>query len=127
VAAGVAAALLAVVVVAPSPASTQDLHTNTVSDGDQFEIANENATGGHIWTCINDYCPSPTGGAGYIGAFYAQDAAGNRHLAYCSEAFRLAAVNTFYTYNTVALDGRLQYLTWRYDKDLLDAWGHASV
>ena len=26
----------------------------------------------------------------------------------------------FHTYNDVATDGRLQYLTWRYDKDLLD-------
>ena len=26
-----------------------------------------------------------------------------------------------HTYNEAVIDGRLQYLTWRYDKDLLDA------
>ena len=120
VAAALAGMLLAAVVT-PLPGSTQELGTNNVADGDTFEVIPQEVTGTFVYACINDYCPSPNGDPGYIGAFEVTDGAGNNYLSWCSEAGAAIEANVAHTYNDVVLDGRLQYLTWHYDQDLLDA------
>ena len=121
VVAAAVAGLLTAAVVAPSPGSTQESGTSTVADGDTFEIIPNLVTGVHIYACLNDYCPDASGGPGYIGPFEVTDGANNTYFSWCSEAGAAAEVNVMHTYNDVVIDGRLQYLTWHYDKDLLDA------
>ncbi|MDG2216736.1 MAG: hypothetical protein P8L46_01680, partial [Acidimicrobiales bacterium] len=114
------ACLLAVGLTLATPGTAQDVNTNTVSDGDTFKVRAVYVAGAYVLACVNDYCPSATGVGGYVGAFIAEDSSGEEYFAYCSEATAQAEAAVFHTYNDVTIDGRLQYLTWRYDKDLLD-------
>ena len=41
------------------------------------QIVGEYVQGGYVEACINEYCPGPANG-GYIGAFYAEAADGDR-------------------------------------------------
>ena len=117
---GVAALMAALLQAAPSAGSAQDVSMNSVSDGDTLKIRATFVPGAYVLACVNDYCPSPTGAGGYVGAFIAEDPLGNEYFAYCSEALAQIEASVFHTYNNVAIDGRLQYLTWRYDKGLFD-------
>ena len=114
------ACLLTLGLALATPGTAQDTNTSTVSDGDTFEVQGVYVVGAYVVACVNDYCPSPTGVGGYVGAFSVEDPSGDEYLAYCSEATAAVEVGVFHTYDEVVLDGRLQYLTWRYDKDLLD-------
>jgi len=114
------ACLLTLGLALATPGTAQDTNTSTVSDGDTFEVQGVWVVGAYVVACVNDYCPSPTGVGGYVGAFSVEDPSGDEYLAYCSEATAAVEVGVFHTYDEVVLDGRLQYLTWRYDKDLLD-------
>ena len=117
---GVAALMAALLQAAPSAGSAQDVSMNSVSDGDTLKVRAAYVPGAYVLACVNDYCPSPTGVGGYVGAFIAEDPLGNEYFAYCSEALAQTEGGVFHTYNNVAIDGRLQYLTWRYDKGLFD-------
>ena len=118
--ASVAALMAALLQAAPSAGSDQDVSMNSVSDGDTLKVRAAYVPGAYVLACVNDYCPSPTGAGGYVGAFIAEDPLGNEYFAYCSEALAQTEGGVFHTYNNVAIDGRLQYLTWRYDKGLFD-------
>ena len=89
------------------------------------QIVGEYVQGAYVEACINEYCPGPANG-GYIGAFYAEAADGDRVFAWCIQAGAMVGVGTFDTYSEVTIDGRISYLTWRYDKDLYEAGGVAS-
>ena len=115
------AGMLTAAVVTPSPGSTQELGTSTVADGDTFQISSSPMTGAHVTACVNDFCAGSNGAPGYVGAFKTTDGAGNSYLSWCTESASPAEYNVMHTYNDVVIDGRLRYLTWRYDKDLLDA------
>ena len=117
---GVAALMAALLQAAPSAVSAQDVSMNSLSDGDTLKVRAAYVPGAYVLACVNDYCPSPTGAGGYVGAFIAEDPLGNEYFAYCSEALAQTEGGVFHTYNNVAIDGRLQYLTWRYDKGLFD-------
>ena len=81
--------------------------------------------GAYVEACLNEYCPGPADG-GYIGAFYAEAADGDREFAWCIQAGALIGTSVFNTYSEVTIDGRVSYLTWRYDRDLFDAGGVAN-
>ena len=115
-----ASTVVTLVVVSTSPASTQGVNTGTVADGDTLKVVPAYVNGAYVLACVNDYCPSPNGAGGYVGAFIAEDPSGDEYFAYCSEAMATVEAGVFHTYNDVTIDGRLQYLTWRYNKDLLD-------
>lgn len=78
--------------------------------------------GAYVMACLNDYCPGSSDGD-YIGPFYVEAADGDRMFAWCSQASAAVSASVFNTYSEVTIDGRISYLTWRYDKDLFDAGG----
>ncbi|MCH1448433.1 MAG: hypothetical protein L7U42_07025, partial [Candidatus Nanopelagicales bacterium] len=121
VVAAAVAGMLTAAVVAPSPGSTQESGTSTVADGDTFQISSSPVTGAHVTACVNDFCAGSNGAPGYVGAFETTDGAGNSYLSWCTESVSPAEYDVMHTYNDAVIDGRLQYLTWHYDKDLLDA------
>ena len=86
------------------------------------QIVPEYVAGAYVEACLNDYCPGPEDG-GYIGAFYAEAGDGDREFAWCIQAGAAIAAGVFNTYSEVTIDGRVSYLTWRYDKELFDAGG----
>ena len=68
--------------------------------------------------CVNDYCPSHTGyDPGEINPFLIESSTtGETQLGWCSESGIVSVADPL-PYNEVSVDGRLQYLLWRYDYD----------
>lgn len=68
--------------------------------------------------CVNDYCPSASGfDPGGIHPFLIESSTtGETQLGWCSQS-NIVTVDDPLPYNEVSVDGRLQYLLWRYDYD----------
>ena len=109
--------LVVALMVTTVPAASAD-----VSEGDSLSLANAFISGAYVVSCVNDYCPSPTGSGGYVGAFKAVNGTtGEEFLAWCSQAGATVQTLTPFTFSEISVDGRISYLTWKYDLDLLNS------
>ena len=82
-----------------------------------------------LWGCVNDYCPSVSGfNVGPIVPFFIESSTtGERRLGWCTQPGIVAVADPL-PYNVVTnLDGRLQYLLWKYDYAYQQANGISAV